>query len=119
MKSMMKITLNNKLIDLPASVIIEQIQPKLDQALVKYKELPVQKRLMLKAGIRTAQAYVEMVSGVRIDMPESDDYVIMLLENLPTWITKFMEHVEIDATTISDLTTRHQTVNGASIKLTH
>lgn len=113
----MKILLNSEPIEFPASVIIEQLQPKIDEALAKYKEMPLQTRIMLKAGIRTAQAFAERFTGMRVELPESDDFVIMLLENLPTWIEKLMERVEIDATTISDLTTRHTSVNGVNVRL--
>lgn len=112
----MKIVLTNETFELPARVITEQLQPKIDVALTKYKEYPLQKRLMLKAGIRTAQALAEQYTGIRIELPQSDDIIITVLENLPVWITEFMERVEIDAETVSDLTTRYQTVTRAGIR---
>lgn len=115
----MKIQLNDEAYDLPGTVIADQLQPKIDQALAIYKEWPVQKRLMLKTGIRTLQVFLQMQMGARIEFPESDDFIIMLLENLPIWIQTFMERIELDATSISDLTTRHSTITGLSVKFTN
>lgn len=119
----MKITLNNLSeqntieFKLPSSVITDQIQPRLDLGLATYKEMPLQKRIMLKAAIRTGQAMAEQFAGIKIELPEADDYIIMLLENLPVWITSFMEKIEIDASTVNK-DTKHQTVTRVSIKLT-
>lgn len=115
----MKITLNNEEYDLPGTVITDQMQPKIDGALSTYKEWPIQKRLMVKAGIRTLFAFLEGQFGLRVEFPEGDDFIIMLLTNIPQWIQQFTERIELDATSISDLTTRHSTITGLSVKFTN
>lgn len=115
----MKITLNDEIIDLPGIVITNELQPKIDGALSTYKDWPIQKRLMMKAGIRTLFAFLEGQFGIRVQFPEGDDFIVMLLTNLPQWIQQFTERTELDATSISDLTTRHSTITGLSVKFTN
>lgn len=118
----MKITVNNEPVDLPASVILEQLQPRIDSSLILYKEWSAQKRLMVKTGLRTMLAFLEMQFGIRIEFPDSDDFVIMLLTNLPLWLEAFMERIELDTTTgttWTDPDTKYKTITGLSIKFSH